>query len=56
MRAWGWSFGRIENAQGEEIFVPKIPSYRIMDSAEAIGPECEKRVVGIRPGKKFIKK
>nr|WP_262496628.1 polysaccharide biosynthesis protein [Nonlabens ulvanivorans] len=35
---------------GGEIFVPKIPSYRITDVAEAIGPECEHPVVGIRPG------
>jgi len=33
--------------------VPKIPSYRIMDVAEAIGPECEHRVIGIRPGEKI---
>ncbi len=38
---------------GGEIFVPKIPSYRITDVAEAIGPECEKPVVGIRPGEKL---
>ena len=44
-----WS---IENAMGGEIFVPKIPSYRILDLAEAIGPDCERRVVGIRPGEK----
>jgi len=43
----------IENALGGEIFVPKIPSYRITDLAEAIGPECEVRVVGIRPGEKL---
>ena len=42
----------LENAWGGELFVPKIPSYRIMDVAEAIGPECEKPVVGIRPGEK----
>lgn len=42
----------LENAAGGEIFVPKIPSYRITDLAEAIGPECEKPVVGIRPGEK----
>ncbi|MCB0629656.1 MAG: UDP-N-acetylglucosamine 4,6-dehydratase (inverting) [Saprospiraceae bacterium] len=42
----------LEHAWGGEIFVPKIPSYRIMDVAEAIGPECEKHVVGIRPGEK----
>ena len=42
----------LENAWGGELFVPKIPSYRIMDVAEAIGPECEKSIVGIRPGEK----
>lgn len=41
------------NAWGGEIFVPKIPSYRILDVAEAIGPECTKPVVGIRPGEKI---
>jgi len=43
----------LEHAWGGEIFVPKIPSYRIMDVAEAIGPECEKPVIGIRPGEKI---
>ena len=38
---------------GGEIFVPKIPSYRITDVAQAIGPTCEHRVVGIRPGEKL---
>jgi len=42
----------LENAFGGEIFVPKIPSYRILDVAEAIGPECEHPVIGIRPGEK----
>jgi UDP-N-acetylglucosamine 4,6-dehydratase/5-epimerase len=42
----------LDHAWGGEIFVPKIPSYRILDIAEAIGPECEKPVVGIRPGEK----
>jgi UDP-N-acetylglucosamine 4,6-dehydratase (inverting) len=42
----------LENAQGGEIFVPKIPSYRITELAEAIGPDCERPVVGIRPGEK----
>lgn len=42
----------LHTALGGEIFVPKIPSYRIMDVAEAIGPECEKSLVGIRPGEK----
>jgi UDP-N-acetylglucosamine 4,6-dehydratase (inverting) len=43
----------IEHAWGGEIFVPKIPSYKILDLAEAIGPDCKKEVVGIRPGEKI---
>lgn len=43
----------LENAQGGEIFVPKIPSYRITDIAKAIGPECTHSIVGIRPGEKI---
>jgi len=42
----------LENAQGGELFVPKIPSYRITDLAMAIAPGCEHRVTGIRPGEK----
>lgn len=41
------------HAMGGEIFVPKIPSYRITDVAEAICPDCEQRIVGIRPGEKI---
>lgn len=43
----------LEHAWGGEIFVPKIPSYKITDVAEAIAPECKKEVVGIRPGEKI---
>lgn len=43
----------IENAWGGEIFIPKIPSYKIMDVAKAIGPDCEIEDVGIRPGEKM---
>ncbi|HSO79237.1 MAG TPA: UDP-N-acetylglucosamine 4,6-dehydratase (inverting) [Chromatiaceae bacterium] len=43
----------LENAHGGEILVPKIPSYRITDLAQAIGPDCEHPVVGIRPGEKL---
>jgi UDP-N-acetylglucosamine 4,6-dehydratase len=43
----------LENARGGEIFVPKIPSYRIIDVATAIGPECRQEIVGIRPGEKI---
>jgi len=45
-----WS---IEHAQGGEVLVPKIPSYRIGDVATAIAPECEQRIIGIRPGEKI---
>jgi UDP-N-acetylglucosamine 4,6-dehydratase (inverting) len=43
----------LENALGGEIFVPKIPSYRIIDVAKAIGSNCDYPVVGIRPGEKI---
>jgi len=43
----------LENAVGGEIFVPKIPSYRITDVAEAIAPEAQQEIVGIRPGEKI---
>ncbi len=46
-------FFALENALGGEIFVPKIPSYRITEVAKAIGPDCEHPVVGIRPGEKL---
>jgi UDP-N-acetylglucosamine 4,6-dehydratase (inverting) len=45
-----WS---IENAWGGEVLVPKIPSYRIVDVATAIDPECKQQIVGIRPGEKI---
>jgi UDP-N-acetylglucosamine 4,6-dehydratase (inverting) len=38
---------------GGEIFVPKIPSYKIMDVAKAIAPDCKTEIVGIRPGEKL---
>jgi UDP-N-acetylglucosamine 4,6-dehydratase len=42
----------LEHAWGGELFVPKIPSYSILDVAEAIGPKCDKKIIGIRPGEK----
>jgi UDP-N-acetylglucosamine 4,6-dehydratase (inverting) len=42
----------LEHAWGGEIFVPKIPSYKITDIAEAIAPKAEIKIVGIRPGEK----
>ncbi len=46
-------FHALNHALGGEIFVPRIPSYRIGDVANAIGPECEHPIVGIRPGEKI---
>ena len=46
-------FDAIEKAWGGELFVPKISSYKILDVATAIGPECRQDVVGIRPGEKL---
>lgn len=43
----------LENHLGGEIFVPKIPSYRIKDVAKAIGPRCKHQITGIRPGEKL---
>ncbi|AQH00383.1 UDP-N-acetylglucosamine 4,6-dehydratase (inverting) [Burkholderia sp. KK1] len=42
-----------QRMQGGEIFVPKIPSIRILDLARAIAPEIDTRIVGIRPGEKL---
>lgn len=42
----------LTNMHGGELFVPKLPSYRITDMAQAIAPECEVSYVGIRPGEK----
>jgi len=43
----------VEKAWGGEIFVPKIPSYKITTLAEAIAPNCKTEVVGVRPGEKL---
>jgi UDP-N-acetylglucosamine 4,6-dehydratase/5-epimerase len=45
-----WS---IENAWGGEVLVPKIPSYRLVDVATAVDPNCEQQIVGVRPGEKI---
>lgn len=42
-----------ERMQGGEIFVPKIPSMKITDLANAIAPNLDKKVIGIRPGEKL---
>lgn len=43
----------LDTAWGGELFVPKIPSYKIMDVANAIAPECKHVITGIRPGEKI---
>jgi len=43
----------LENMCGGELFVPKIPSMNIMDLAKAIAPECQTKIIGIRPGEKI---
>jgi len=45
-----WS---LKNTRGGEIFVPKIPSYRILDLAKAIAPNCKIKFIGIRAGEKI---
>ena len=43
----------LERMRGGEVFVPKIPSMKIVDLAHALAPECELKEVGIRPGEKL---
>ena len=43
----------LRTAWGGEILIPKIPSYRITDIANAIGPDCKHLEIGIRPGEKI---
>ena len=45
-----WS---LQNSIGGEIFVPKIPSYRIIDLAKAIAPNTKTKIIGLRPGEKI---
>ncbi|MFN3647999.1 MAG: UDP-N-acetylglucosamine 4,6-dehydratase (inverting) [Armatimonadota bacterium] len=43
----------IEQMQGGEVFIPKIPSMNIMSLVQAIAPECRVNEIGIRPGEKL---
>lgn len=43
----------LRRMHGGEIFVPKIPSMKVTDLAKTIAPECEIKVIGIRPGEKL---
>ena len=45
-----WS---LKNLIGGELLIPKLPSYKIMDLAEAISPKCKTPIIGIRPGEKI---
>jgi len=46
-------FFSLINSIGAEIFVPKIPSFKIMDLAKSVGPNCKINFIGIRPGEKI---
>jgi UDP-N-acetylglucosamine 4,6-dehydratase len=43
----------LEEMQGGEVFIPKIPSLRILDLADVLCPDCKREIVGIRPGEKL---
>ncbi|MFC1667052.1 UDP-N-acetylglucosamine 4,6-dehydratase (inverting) [Candidatus Omnitrophota bacterium] len=44
---------RLDEMKGGEVFVPKLPSIKIMDLAKAVCPKCKLKVIGIRPGEKL---
>ena len=52
-RVTGAAISAIREMDGGEIFVPKIPSMKIIDLARAIGPDCAIEEIGIRPGEKI---
>lgn len=52
-QAVGFVLTCIDRMSGGEIFIPKLPSMRVVDLAEAIAPGCPHRIVGIRPGEKL---
>jgi UDP-N-acetylglucosamine 4,6-dehydratase/5-epimerase len=43
----------LENMWGGELYVPKLPSFRVTELAEAVAPDCERKLVGVRPGEKI---
>lgn len=47
------AFKAFELAKGGEVFIPKLPSMRIMDLARAIAPQARHKIIGIRPGEKL---
>lgn len=48
-----FTLDKFSKMHGGELFVPKIPSYKIMDIAKAIAPNAEPEIIGIRPGEKL---
>lgn len=46
----------LEMMEGGEIFVPKLPSFKIMDLVKAIAPDSQTKIIGIRPGEKLHEK
>jgi UDP-N-acetylglucosamine 4,6-dehydratase len=49
----GFVLDCFERMVGGELFVPKIPSMKIMDLAKAVAPDCKTEIIGIRPGEKL---
>ena len=47
-------FFALNSAWGGEIYVPKIPSFKVVDLANAIAPDIEHRIIGIRSGEKYM--
>lgn len=43
----------IKTMKGGEIFIPKIPSFRVIDAAKVVAPEAKIKIIGIRPGEKL---
>ena len=52
-QAVGFVLDCLERTRGGEVFVPKIPSMRVVDLARAVAPEAEHEIIGIRPGEKL---
>lgn len=48
-----WVLHAIDTMRGGELYVPKLPSYRLVDLASAIAPRAKHQIVGIRPGEKL---
>jgi len=49
----GFVLSSIKTMQGGEIFIPKIPSFKVIDAAKVVAPEAKINIIGIRPGEKL---